>query len=79
MENSMAEGRQEIYDKTNLDTREYKLQLLDGSMEVYSANIIAENIFSQMDGECNLFTLLNEIRYQKHTRKYLFISFLMSV
>ena len=55
-----------------LDTREYELQLPDGSTEVYSANIIAENIFSQMDDEGNLFTLMKEIvdhRTNKHAVK----------
>ena len=55
-----------------LDTREYHLKFPDRSSEVYSANKIGENIFSQMDDEGNLFTLLSEImdhRTNKHAVK----------
>jgi len=60
------------YPNLMLDTREYHLQFPDGSSEVYSANIIAENIFSQMDDEGNLFALMKEIvdhRTNKHAVK----------
>ena len=33
----------------------------DGSVETYTANIIAENIMSNIDNEGNLFVLLDEI------------------
>lgn len=44
-----------------MDTREYELELPDGSIETYGANSIAENIFAQCDNEGRMFTLLKEI------------------
>ena len=44
-----------------LDTRLYDVQFLDGRVETYAANIIAENIYSQLDDEGNRFLLLEEI------------------
>ena len=44
-----------------LDTREYVVEFLDGSTAEYGANIIAENLFSQVDSEGNQYLLLKEI------------------
>ena len=44
-----------------LDTCLYDVQFLDGRVETYAANIIAENIYSQLDDEGNRFLLLEEI------------------
>ena len=44
-----------------LDTREYDVQLPDGSVESYTANLIADNIYAQCDDEGNTYTLLDEI------------------
>jgi hypothetical protein len=44
-----------------LDTSEYVVQLPDGSTQEYAANVIAENMFSQIDSEGRRFLILNEI------------------
>ena len=44
-----------------LDTSVYEVQFEDGSIERYNANIIAEHIYSQIDGEGYGMTLLDEI------------------
>jgi hypothetical protein len=44
-----------------LDTREYIVELSDGSEETYSANTIALNMYGQVDSEGNAYLLLNEI------------------
>ena len=44
-----------------LDTREYTVEFSDGSTAEYSANVIAENLFSQVDSEGRQYMLLNEI------------------
>ena len=44
-----------------LDTREYVVEFSDGSTAEYTANIIAENLFSQVDSEGRQYVLLNEI------------------
>jgi hypothetical protein len=44
-----------------LDTRKYEVELLDGTIEEYYANIIAENLFSQVDSEGRQYILLKEI------------------
>jgi hypothetical protein len=43
------------------DTREYKCILDDGTIKRYSANIIAENLYSQCNDEGHSFVLLAEI------------------
>jgi hypothetical protein len=43
------------------DTREYDCIFDDGTMERYTANIIAENLYSQCDREGHSFLVLNEI------------------
>eukprot|EP00536_Pseudo-nitzschia_multiseries_P014239 jgi/Psemu1/38033/gm1.38033_g len=44
-----------------LDTRLYKLQLPDGTIEVYTANIVAESLYSSVDDDGRMFTLLDEL------------------
>ena len=43
------------------DTREYKIEFTDGSREMYMANIIAENIFAQVDDEGHQFQIIDMI------------------
>jgi Reverse transcriptase (RNA-dependent DNA polymerase) len=43
------------------DTREYEVEFSDGSREKYQANIIAENMFAQVDSEGRQYLLLQEI------------------
>ena len=44
-----------------LDTRIYQVELPDGNMAEYSANVIAENMFSQCDASGNQFILMDTI------------------
>jgi hypothetical protein len=44
-----------------LDTREYEVELPDGSVSEYTANTIAENIYSQIDSEGRQFVIMSEI------------------
>ena len=39
------------HNNTLFDTREYEVEFNDGLLERYQANIIAENMFAQIDGE----------------------------
>ena len=43
------------------DTREYVVEFTDGSTDLYMANIIAENMYAQVDEEGNQYQLMNEI------------------
>ena len=43
------------------DTREYEIEFTDGSKEKYQANVIAENMFAQVDDEGHQYLLLQEI------------------
>ena len=43
------------------DTREYDIEFKDGSVDKYTANVIAENMFAQVDDEGNQYLLMNEI------------------
>ena len=43
------------------DTRLYEIEYIDGSAEVVPANVIAENILSQVDEEGNRQLMLDEI------------------
>ena len=47
------------------DTREYEIEFTDGTREKYQANVIAENMFAQVDNEGNQFLLLQEITDHK--------------
>ena len=44
-----------------MDTREYEVEFIDGTTERYSANIVAENLYSQCDSEGNQYLVLKEI------------------
>ena len=44
-----------------LDTREYVARFDDGAEQAYAANLIAENLYSQVDQEGHHFTLMKEI------------------
>jgi hypothetical protein len=37
------------------DTREYGIEFTDGTIERYAANVIAENMYAQVDNEGNMF------------------------
>jgi len=47
------------------DTREYEVQFTDGTVEKYTANVIADNMYAQIDDEGNTFQLLHEIMDHK--------------
>jgi hypothetical protein len=47
------------------DTREYDIEFTDGTVEKYTANIIAENMFAQVDDEGNMYQILSEITDHK--------------
>ena len=47
--------------KKVLDTREYEMELEDGSTEIYSSNIIMENIYTQVNNKGCMFVLMDEI------------------
>jgi len=44
-----------------LDSREYEVEFDDGTRETYTANLIAENMYSQIDDEGRQFQLMKEI------------------
>ena len=44
-----------------LDTREYEVEFIDGSTEAYTANIVTEVMYSQVNEEGNSHVMLNEI------------------
>lgn len=44
-----------------LDTREYVVEFPDGATDVFTANLIAENLYSQVDADGKTYTLLDEI------------------
>ena len=44
-----------------LDTREYEVEFPDGATDVFTANIIAENLYAQVDDEGNSYSILGEI------------------
>ena len=47
------------------DTREYEVEFTDGTHERYQANVIAENMYAQVDDEVNQYLLLSEITDHK--------------
>jgi hypothetical protein len=51
-----------------LDTREYEVEFQDGATDNFTANIIAENLYSQVDSEGNSYSVLNEIVDHKSDR-----------
>ena len=44
-----------------LDTQEYVARFQDGAEQPYAANLIVENLYSQVDHEGHHFTLMKEI------------------
>jgi hypothetical protein len=44
-----------------LDTREYEVEFADGATDVFTANMIAENLYSQVDSEGNSYSIMSEI------------------
>ncbi len=48
-----------------LDTREYEVEFPDGATDVFVANIIAENLYAQVDDEENSYMILHEITDHK--------------
>ena len=44
-----------------MDTREYVVEFEDVAKDVYSANMIAENMYAQIDNEGKAFALMSEI------------------
>ena len=51
-----------------MDTREYIVEFEDGAPDVYSANMIAENMYAQVDNEGKTFALMSEIVDHKSNR-----------
>jgi hypothetical protein len=47
------------------DTREYEVEFTNGTVEQYAANVIAENMYAQVNDEGNMFQLLDEIMDHK--------------
>ena len=43
------------------DTREYEIEFTDGTREKYQANVIAENMYAEVDDEGHQYLLLQEI------------------
>jgi hypothetical protein len=63
-ENVMQGDGKEIGTRTTnpiLDTREYKVVFLDGSTNVFTANVIADSLFSQVDDEGRSQVLMDAI------------------
>jgi hypothetical protein len=56
------------------DTREYEIEFTDGTTEKYQVNIIAENMFAQVDSEGNQYLLLQEITDHKKDNSAISIS-----
>jgi hypothetical protein len=50
-----------------LDSRQYEIEFPDGSTEVVAANLIAENLFSQVDEEGRSFQIMREITDHRKT------------
>ena len=55
-------------DKPIFDTRMYEVEYPDGYKASLYANSIAENIFSQVDGEGNIHVLFEDIVDQRYYR-----------
>ena len=43
------------------DTREYDIDFTDGSVDKYTAKIVAENMVAQVDDKSNQYLLMNDI------------------
>jgi len=44
-----------------LDKREYEVEFPDGAVDTFTANLIAENMYSQVDADGRSYALLSEI------------------
>jgi ribosomal protein L27 len=53
------------HDNPLFDSQEYEVKFTDGTREKYQVNIIAENMFAQVDSKGNQFLLLQEITDHK--------------
>jgi hypothetical protein len=53
------------YSNPILDTREYQVEFPDGSTATYAANVIAENLYAQVDDKGRHFAILQEITDHK--------------
>jgi hypothetical protein len=47
------------------DTREYEVEFINGTIKQYDANVIAKNMYAQVDNEGNMFQLFDEIMDHK--------------
>ena len=64
MKHARGIGREPIghaHSNPFFDTREYEVEFTDGTTERYAANVIASNMYAQVDDEGNTFQLLSEI------------------
>jgi hypothetical protein len=59
---------------TLFDTREYEVKFTDGTTERYPANVIASNMYAQVDDKGNTFQLLSEIVDHKKDRTAIDVS-----
>lgn len=50
-----------------LDSRQYEVMFTDGSTQIFNANIIAENLYSQIDENGQQFTILDQIVTHRKT------------
>ena len=48
-----------------LDSRRYEVEYLDGTTEVLTANIIAENLLAQVDDQGHRHLMIDEIEYHR--------------
>ncbi len=66
-----ADGRPigKAHENPLLDTREYEVEFLDGHLEALSANLVAQNLFSQIDDEGARDVLLDDIIDQAKCEK----------
>ena len=51
----------QVHTNPLFDTREYDIEFTDGAVKRYTVNVIAENMFAQVDEEGNLYLILREI------------------
>ena len=47
------------------DTREYEVEFTNGNIEQYAMNVVANNMYAQVDDKGNMFQLLDEIMDHK--------------
>jgi hypothetical protein len=66
-DNGKPTGRR--HDNPMLDSRQYEIEFPDGSTKVVAANLIAENLFSQVDEEGRSYQIMQEITDHRKTDK----------